>query len=85
MIDQNSRFFICYDSIECADGAILKDYLTIKPKVSYETDIVGVCILPRIGNEFVLMKGWRHQFNSEIWQAPAGFVEEGETSIQSAA
>lgn len=30
------------------------------------------------------MKVWRHQFDSEIWQAPAGFVEPGESSIESA-
>ena len=84
VVGQNSRFYICFDSIECSDGTILKDYLTIKPKVSQDNDVVGVCILPCIGNEFVLMKGWRHQFDSEVWQAPAGFVEEGETSIQSA-
>ena len=30
-------------------------------------------------------EGWRHHFNSFIWQAPAGFVEFGESPAESAA
>ena len=84
IIDENSRFFICFDTLTCNNGYHLDNYLTIKPKICHENDVVGVCILPRIGTDFALMKGWRHQLNTEIWQAPAGFVEPEESTIESA-
>lgn len=84
IINENSRFFICYDSIRCVDGTCLDDYLIIKPKISHENSIVGICILPFLDNQFVLMKGWRHQLNVDVWQAPAGFVEAAETPLKCA-
>ena len=84
IVDQNSRFFIYYDSLECQDGIHIEDYLVIKPKITHENQIVGVCILPFLDNSFCLMRSWRHQFNSDVWQAPAGFVEPGESSLESA-
>ena len=84
IIDENSRFFICYDSIQSVDGTLVDNYLIIKPKISHENSIVGVCILPCIDNQFVLMKGWRHQLNVDVWQAPAGFVEAAETPLKCA-
>ncbi len=84
IITENTRFFVCYDSLSGHNGEYVKDYLVIKPKISHENLIAGVCILPYIDNYFCLMKSWRHQFNSDVWQAPAGFVEDGETSIESA-
>ena len=29
------------------------------------------------------MKGWRHQFNDFVYQAPTGFIEDNETLIDS--
>ena len=44
-------------------------------KVANEEKIVGICILPVVNKKFCLMSGWRHQFDTNILQAPAGFLE----------
>jgi len=84
IIAENSRFYICFDEIKFPGSPGIDNFLTIKPKICHTNQIVGVCILPFVNNKFLLMKGWRHQFDTEIWQAPAGFVEPGESSIESA-
>ena len=46
--------------------------------------VAGVCILPELDGKIGLMKGYRHQLGREVWQAPAGFVEENEAPVETA-
>ncbi len=80
----NKLFDICFDDL-MIDNQIIENYLIVKPKLSKGSDkIVGICVLPEIDGEFLLMKGWRYQMNEFIWQAPAGFVEYNEEPSETA-
>jgi len=81
----NSRFKIFFDQICTSSGNNIHDYLLVSPNVHIADNIVGVCILPYYAGKFWLMKGWRHHCESYIWQAPAGFVEHGESPSEAAA
>lgn len=80
LVCENRRFDVFFDTIEAPDGLIVPDFLIVRPKVNAEHNIVGVCILPEVGGKIGLMRGWRHQLEEEVWQAPAGFLEPGETA-----
>ena len=74
----NTLFDVFFEKLKFQDY-LVENYLTVKPKVSHGSNkIVGICVLPEFESSFFLMKGWRHQFDEFIWQAPAGFVEPGE-------
>lgn len=85
LVASNSRFQIFFDCISTPTGDTIPDYLVVSPNVHVADNIVGVCILPYYVGKFWLMKGWRHHCDSFIWQAPAGFVEHGESPAESAA
>ena len=80
----NSRFDVCFDHLINKKNQEVNDFLIVKPKVSNQEKVVGVCILPQINNKFHLMLGWRHQFDANILQAPSGFLEEGEQPEEAA-
>lgn len=81
---KNSRFEVFFDHLIMDNSNQIKDFLIIKPKVMLRNKIVGVCVLPVIGDKFCLMNGWRHQFNSYAYQAPSGFCEIGEEPHETA-
>lgn len=84
LVASNSRFQIFFDCVSTPTGETISDYLVVSPNVHVDDNIVGVCILPYSDCKFWLMKGWRHHFESFIWQAPAGFVEHGESPAEAA-
>ena len=61
------------------EGTNIEDFLIVKPKIYNYEDVVGVYVIPIFEDKFCLMKGWRHQFNDFIFQAPAGFIEKDES------
>ena len=66
----NSLFEVYYDKLRFRNYQV-ENYLTIKPKTMHgPKKIAGICILPELDSSFLLMKGWRHQFDEFIWQAP---------------
>ncbi len=80
----NSLFEVYYDKLRFRNYQV-ENYLTIKPKTMHgPKKIAGICILPELDSSFLLMKGWRHQFDEFIWQAPSGFVELGENPFDTA-
>ena len=81
----NSRFDILFDHVVAPNNEEIKDFLIVKPKVVYKKDkTVGVCVVPIFNEKFCLMKGWRHQFNEFVFQAPAGFIEKDEEPFETA-
>lgn len=83
-VNANSKFYVYFDHLVDFNKREVKDFLTVKPRISKENKIVGISVLPYFKNKFCLMKGWRHQFNEFIYQAPAGFVEENENAAETA-
>ena len=80
----NSRFNIYFDHLITQEGTNIEDFLIVKPKIYNHEDVIGVCVIPIFEDKFCLMKGWRHQFNDFIFQAPAGFIEKDESPSFSA-
>lgn len=74
----NRRFEVMFDRLENAAGDVVPDYLILRPKVLHD-GVSGVCVLPEVDGRIGLMRAWRHHFGEEIWQAPAGFAEAGES------
>jgi ADP-ribose pyrophosphatase len=77
-------FDVFFDKIKLNSGALIEDYLIVRPKISTPENIIGVCVLPEVNESILLMKSWRHQLNRWLWQAPAGFINSGE-SVEDAA
>lgn len=80
----NSKFNVFFDHLKTNDGYDIKDFMVVKPKVSNDDNVVGICVMPIYNDKFYLMKGWRHQFNDFVFQAPSGFVEKDESASQTA-
>ena len=83
-ICSNSKFNVYFDHLITTNNSEVKDFLIVKPRVSKQYNLVGICVLPLFENKYCLMKGWRHQFNKVIYQAPAGFVEPEESPEETA-
>ena len=81
---ENTKFEVYFDHLTLNNSSEIKDFLIIKPKVMIKNKIIGVCVIPVIKGKFCLMKGWRHQLNSFVYQAPAGFCEKDEEPNETA-
>jgi 8-oxo-dGTP pyrophosphatase MutT (NUDIX family) len=81
---QNRMFEVFFDAIETPGGEVIDNFLIVRPRNAAPGGIVGVCVLPEFEGRIGLMRGWRHQLDEEIWQAPAGFVDAGETAAETA-
>jgi len=80
----NSRFEVCLDSLEEPGGTRVDDFLVVRPRVHTSENVAGVLVLPESGGRIGLMHGHRHHLDAFVWQAPAGFIDDGETSTDSA-
>jgi ADP-ribose pyrophosphatase len=81
---ENRLFNVYFDAVETPGGEVVHDFIIVRPKVAAPGGIVGVCVLPEVDGRIGLMRGYRHQLDDDVWQAPAGFVEPGESADQSA-
>lgn len=76
---ENPRFEVFFDKLEAPDGSIVDDFLIVRPRAQTPDGIGGICILPEVDGKVGLMGSFRHQLNETVWQAPAGFMEPGES------
>lgn len=81
---ENRLFDVFFDAIESPSGEVIDDFIIVRPKVSASGGVVGICVLPEVGGRIGLMRGYRHQLDDDVWQAPAGFIEPGESPEQTA-
>jgi ADP-ribose pyrophosphatase len=81
---ENRLFDVFFDTIETPGGEVIEDFLIVRPKISAPGGIVGVCVLPEVDGKIGLMRGYRHQLDEDVWQAPAGFIDAGESAAQTA-
>ena len=84
LVCTNSKFNVFFDHLISPNNMELKNFLVVKPKISRDDQLAGICVLPLLENKFCLMKGWRHQFDQIIYQAPAGFIDNNESPEEAA-
>jgi ADP-ribose pyrophosphatase len=80
----NQRFEIFYDRLSGPGGAVIDDFLIIRPRVLVGQKVGGIVVLPVMQGCIGLMRGYRHQFDDYVWQAPSGFVEPDEDPARTA-
>lgn len=81
---ENSMFEVFFDAVEAPSGQVVDDFLIVRPKKAAIGGVVGICVVPEVDSKIGLMRGYRHQLDDEVWQAPAGFVGADETAEQAA-
>jgi ADP-ribose pyrophosphatase len=62
----------------------VQDYLVVAPKQVSGNLVTGVAILPVCEGRIGLLKIYRHAVQSDCWEIPRGFVEDGESDVASA-
>ncbi len=80
----NSRLDVFFDHIRNRAGHEVKDFLVVRPKGVEDGVVAGVAVLPEQDGKIGLMHGYRHHLGQAVWQAPAGFIDQGETSAEAA-
>src|SRR5262249_34843511 len=79
---ENRMFEVFFDDLETPAGAVVPNFLIVRPRSAAADGIGGVLVLPEIDGRIGLMRGYRHQLDAAVWQAPAGFRDAGETPAQ---
>ncbi|HLQ75918.1 MAG TPA: NUDIX hydrolase [Terriglobia bacterium] len=75
---ENSVFRLFSDHIADANGNEVKDFLVVAPRNSTPDMVTGVAIIPVWNGRIVLLRTFRHPVQSEVLEAPRGFVDSGE-------
>jgi len=82
---ENSRFSVYLDDLTGNGDHCAQDYLVVAPKQVSRNLVTGVAILPVCEGRIGLLKIYRHAVQSDSWEIPRGFIEEGESNLISAA
>jgi ADP-ribose pyrophosphatase YjhB (NUDIX family) len=80
----NVKFDVFFDHIIDGSGREVLDYLVVQPKGARENRLVGVCVLPVVGDRIALVRCYRHAISAWALEAPKGFIEDGELPDQAA-
>jgi len=75
----NSKWNVYFDHIIDEGGAEVEDYLVVAPKSQTPGLITGVCVIPVFEEKIGLLRFYRHAIREEVWEAPRGFIDTGET------
>src|SRR5258706_5265350 len=81
---ENSRFSVYFDDLTRDEKPYVQDYLVVAPKQVLGNLVTGVAILPVCEGKIGLLKVYRHAIQSDSWEIPRGFAEEGESDMASA-
>jgi len=81
---ENSRFYVYLDDLVREGEPYAQDYLVVAPKQVSRNLVTGVAILPICEGKIGLLKVYRHAVQSDSWEIPRGFIEEGESDLTSA-
>jgi len=82
-VAENTQFNIYFDHISGENGFEVPNYLVVAPKRFIADDYSGVAILPVVRGQIALLKIYRHPVKSWSWEIPRGFVESGESLLES--
>ena len=92
LVWENPRFFVFQDEVSWRGQLWAGNYLVVAPK-QIATDpsveiiprlVTGVAVLPIHEGKIGLIKTYRHAIGDNSWEVPRGFVDEGETEVESA-
>lgn len=81
---ENERFSVFLDELTCEGRPYAPDYLVVAPKQVAANLVTGVAVLPICEGRIGLIRVYRHAIQSDSWEIPRGFVEEGEGGLASA-
>lgn len=81
---ENSRFEVFLDDVEDANGATIRDYLVVAPRIKTGDLITGVAVMPVVEGKLGLLHIYRHAIQRHLWEIPRGFVDPGESERGSA-
>lgn len=74
----NSKWIVYFDHIVDEQGNEVVDYIVVGGVVRRPDKITGVCVLPIVDGRIGLIHYFRHAIEEALWEAPRGFVDEGE-------
>jgi len=80
----NRLFEVFLDDIEEPGGASVSDFMVLAPRHHAGNLVTGVAVLPVLDGNFGLLKIFRHPVRAYTWEVPRGFVDAGETALDSA-
>jgi 8-oxo-dGTP pyrophosphatase MutT (NUDIX family) len=80
----NSKWLIFFDHLDDGRGHEVHDYLVIESLHPRPDKITGICVLPIVNGQFLLIKFHRHALATTVWETPRGFIDVGETPAEAA-
>jgi len=83
-IGENSKFYIKFYHLIDGLNNKVRDSLIVAPKLVHRNLITGVVILPIMGEMIGLIRIFRPAINDYSWELPHGFIDDGESSKDSA-
>jgi ADP-ribose pyrophosphatase len=84
LVAVNTKWQVFFDHLADDRGNEVADYLTLESTNPRADKIAGVCVLPIVQGQFLLIKSYRHPLGTEMWETPRGFIDPGETPAQAA-
>jgi 8-oxo-dGTP pyrophosphatase MutT (NUDIX family) len=81
---ENSRWQVYLDHIADEHGNEVADYLVVAGHHPRADRITGVAVLPVVNDKLLLVRVHRHPLGQMSWEAPRGFIDEGETPAEAA-
>ena len=84
MLAENQVFRIYFDHVVDSNGIEVPNYLVVAPKYQSANLVTGVSVLPLMEGKVGLLYLYRHAIGAMTWEVPRGFIDEGETDLQSA-
>jgi ADP-ribose pyrophosphatase len=80
----NSKWRVFFDHLVDAQGNEVHDYLVVEGLRQRPDKITGVCVLPIVNGQFLLIRFHRHALATQVWETPRGFIEGDETPAETA-
>ena len=80
----NSKWQVFLDHLADGHGNEVLDYLVLESLEPRPENITGICVLPILHGQFVLIRSYRHALATQLWEMPRGFLDAGETPAQAA-
>ena len=75
----NSKWKIYFERLADRKGNEVLDYMVVEGQVAAGDRVTGVALLPIVNAGFVLLRCYRHAIGTLLWEAPRGFIDNGET------
>jgi 8-oxo-dGTP pyrophosphatase MutT (NUDIX family) len=74
----NRVWNVHFDHIRDGTGTEVRDFITMAPKQVRPDLVSGVAVLPVAGDNFGLLRSYRHAVERWVWELPRGFLDPAE-------